>query len=311
MIYPKVSIIVPVYNVEQYLDKCVESLITQTYRNIEILLVDDGSLDNSPQKCETWAKIDNRIRVIHKSNGGLSDARNVGIDESCGEFIMFVDSDDFINIDMISDLYTLQCGTESDVACGGVYKYHNGQLFPIYNEIIQSELVLFTGIEQLKNMLNSQTECSACGKLYKRSSIGNLRFIKGRYNEDVIFLFSFYAGCSKVVYTNKRYYYYRDTAGSITHILSDKTMHALQNMLEMEQMVVDRILPVRDEMENYKCRTCLELAYAIQRDNARSRFIEQSLYTKAYVKSHILYMIRHSGYTWKDLVHALIVLFKL
>lgn len=308
MTSPKVSVIVPVYNVEQYLDRCVESLIAQTYKNIEIILVDDGSHDTSPQKCDAWADRDDRIYVIHKSNGGASDARNVGIDASHGEFIMFVDSDDFVSDDIISDLHILQCHTEADVACGGVYKYRNGQSYPIYNEIIHSESVLFTGLEQLKNMLNSLTDCSACGKLYKRSAIGKLRFIKGRSNEDVIFLFSLYATCSKVAYTNKRYYYYRDTAGSVTHILSN---HSLQNMLDMEQMVVERDIPVTKEMENYKCRICLELAYAIQRDNARARFINQSNYAKNQVKTHLLYMIRHSEYTWKDLAHALIVLFKL
>lgn len=308
---PKISIIVPVYNVELYLDECVESLVGQTYRNLEIILVDDGSPDSCPRMCDAWGKTDERVHVIHKQNGGLSDARNAGINAAHGEFIMFVDSDDFISTNTVADLYALQCRTDGDVVCGGVYKYRNGQTTKIYNEIIRSETIVFTGIEQLKNMLNSKTECSVWGKLYKRSSIGNSRFIKGRYNEDVIFLFPFYATCSKVVYTNKRYYYYRDTEGSITYALSDKTMHALQNALEMEQMVIEKGIPVTGEMENYKCRTCLELAYAIQRGNARSRFPQQSDYTKRYVFAHFWYMFRHPGYTWKDLVHALIVLVKL
>lgn len=94
-------------------------------------------------------------------------------------------------------------------------------------------------------MLNSRTECSACGKLYRRLLIGSHRFIKERYNEDIIFLFPLYATCSKVVYTNKRYYYYRDTIGSVTHILSDKTMHALLNQQEMEQMAIKQRIPVK------------------------------------------------------------------
>lgn len=308
---PIISIIVPVYNVERYLDECVKSLVGQTYRNLEILLVDDGSPDGCPRMCDAWGETDERIRVIHKPNGGLSDARNAGIDAACGEFIMFVDSDDFIDIATVADLYALHCRTNADVACGGVLKYRAGQTTKIYNEIIESETVVFTGIEQLKNMLNFKTECSAWGKLYKCSSIGDRRFLKGRYNEDVIFLFPIYAACSKVAYTNKRYYYYRDTDGSVTHLLSDKTMHALQNMLEMEQMAVEKRIPVIDEMENYKCRICLELAYAIQRDNARSRFPQQSDHTKRYVRNHLLYMLKHQGYTWKDLAHALIILVKL
>lgn len=311
MEYPKISIIVPVYNVERFLDQCIASIVSQTYQNLEIILVDDGSLDSCPRLCDNWANNDERIRVIHKLNGGLSDARNVGIDMVSGEYLMFVDSDDFIAADMVMDLYTLLNHTNADIACGGVYRYSDGKITDIYNEIICSDEVIFSGIEQLKNVLNSQTECAAWGKLYRRSIIGGHRFIKGRYNEDIIFLFPLYATCSMVVYTNKRYYYYRDTIGSVTHTLSDKTMHALLNQQEMEQMVIQQDIPVKDEMENYKCRICLELAYAIQRDNAQKRFPQQSDYTKRQVRSHLFYMIEHPGYTWRDLAHALIVLFRL
>ncbi len=311
MKYPKISIIVPVYNVEQYLNQCVESIVGQTYQNLEIILVDDGSPDSCPKMCEDWANNDKRIQVIHKPNGGLSDARNAGIDVASGEYLMFVDSDDFIAANMVMDLYALLNRTNADIACGGVYRYCDGKITDIYNEVIRSDEIVFSGIGQLKNMLNSQTECAAWGKLYRRPLIGNHRFIKGRYNEDVIFLFPLYANCSKVVYTNKRYYYYRDTLGSVTHALSDKTLHALLNQQEMEQIAIKRHIPVKDEMENYKCRTCLELAYAIQRDNARKRFPQQSDYTKRQVRSHLLYMVKHPGYTWRDLAHALIVLFRL
>ena len=311
MRYPKISIIVPIYNVENYLNQCINSLINQTYQNLEIILVDDGSTDSCPKICDEWREKNKIIQVIHKPNGGLSDARNVGINASTGEFIMFVDSDDFVNNNIVSDLYDLQRRTNADIACGGIYKYCNGQISNIYNEIIRSEIVIFTGIEQLKNMLNSKTECSAWGKLYKRSSIGNNRFIKGRYNEDIIFLFSLYQDCTKIVYTNKRYYYYRDTARSITHIFSEKTMDALKNMLEMEQITFKKKIPIKDEIENYKCRTCLELGYAIQRAKAHSRFPQESVYIKKEVWRYLFYMLKNSSYNWKDLVHALIVLIKL
>lgn len=308
---PKISIIVPIYNTEKYINKCIESLINQTYQNLEILLIDDGSKDMSPQICDKWGKKDSRIKVIHKINAGASDARNVGINIANGDYIMFVDSDDFIDVTTVSDLYLLLSNTNADIACGGFYKYVNRNSIPIYNHIIQSSSKAFSGIEQLKNMLNSFTDCSPGGKLYKRSSIGDLRFIKGRTNEDVIFLFSFYASCSKVIYTCKRYYYYRDVENSITHTLNNNTMWVLQNMLDMEQMAIDLDLPIKNEMKNYKCRTCLELGYAIQRENARSRFPKQSNYVKKQVKKFFLYMIKHPGYNWRDLVHSLFVLIKL
>lgn len=311
MKYPKITIIVPVYNTETYLDKCIDSLVNQTYQNLEIILVDDGSPDLCPQKCDEWSEKDKRIKIIHKSNGGLSDARNAGIEISTGEFIMFVDSDDFVDVNIVEDLYTLQKKTDSDIVCGGFYKYIKGSVYKIYNEFITSELVEFTSMEQLGNMLNSETDCSSCGKLYKRSLISNHRFIKNRYNEDIIFLFEVYANCTKIIYTNKRYYYYRDTEGSITHILSEKTMHVIKNMLEMEQMAIENKMPIMEEMKNYKCRTCLELGYAIQRVNAGTRFLEESNYVKKYIKQHLLYIIKSPKYNLKDLIHAIIMLIRL
>ena len=101
----KISVIVPVYNVEKYLDKCVESIVNQTYKNLEIILVDDGSTDSCPEICDEWAKKDNRIKVIHKPNGGLSSARNAGMDSMTGSYIQFVDSDDYIKSNMIEVMY--------------------------------------------------------------------------------------------------------------------------------------------------------------------------------------------------------------
>ena len=100
-----ISVIIPIYKVEQYLDECVESIIKQTYKNLEIILVDDGSPDGCPQMCDEWARKDERIRVVHKKNGGLSSARNAGLDVATGEYVSFVDSDDFIATDALRSLY--------------------------------------------------------------------------------------------------------------------------------------------------------------------------------------------------------------
>ena len=114
-----ISIIVPVYNVEQYLDRCVKSLLQQTYKNLEIILVDDGSPDRCGQMCDNYAKLDSRVLVIHKENGGLSDARNAGLSHAHGEYIAFVDSDDYIEADMISELYNACHNQDADiVVCG-------------------------------------------------------------------------------------------------------------------------------------------------------------------------------------------------
>lgn len=303
-----ISIIVPVYGVEPYLDACVKSLTGQTYRNVEILLVDDGSPDRCPQLCDEWAARDSRVRALHKPNGGLSDARNAGLDAARGAYVMFVDSDDFVDAHIVADLYALLRQTGADVACGGIFKYGGGKPIPVYNPIIRTEAITYTGVEQLRHLLDSQVDCSACGKLYTRAAIGSLRFIKGRYNEDVIFLFELYGACLRVACTQRRYYYYRDTAGSVTHTLSERTMHALRNAREMAQMAREKDLPVKAEMDNYLCRTCLELAYSIWRAGARRRFPREAAYCRSHVRHHLGYMLRHPGYGWRDLVHALIVL---
>lgn len=113
----KVSVIVPVYKVEKYLDRCVESIVNQTYKNLEIILVDDGSPDNCPQLCDSWAEKDSRIKVIHKENGGVSSARNAGIDAASGEYIGFVDSDDYLDSKMYEELVTQLESSASDISC--------------------------------------------------------------------------------------------------------------------------------------------------------------------------------------------------
>ena len=123
----KISIIVPIYKVQDYLDECIESIINQTYSNIEVILVDDGSPDRCPQMCDEWAKRDSRIRVIHKKNGGLSSARNAGLDVANGEYISFVDSDDFICSDALQNLYDrIKDDKSIGITSGLVYRYQDG-----------------------------------------------------------------------------------------------------------------------------------------------------------------------------------------
>lgn len=125
------SVIVPVYKVESYLDRCVESIVGQSYRNLEIILVDDGSPDGCPEKCDDWAKRDNRIKVIHKQNAGLGFARNSGLDIATGEYVAFVDSDDYIENDMYRTLIDAACRHNADmVSCGFNKQLASGEFLP-------------------------------------------------------------------------------------------------------------------------------------------------------------------------------------
>lgn len=159
---PLVSVIVPVYNVECMLDKCVESIISQSYKNLEILLVDDGSPDNCPAKCDLWAKDDERIRVIHKKNGGLSSARNAGLAEAQGKFVSFIDSDDYIDVDMIDRMVTEALQNDSQmVVCGTVNElYDNGKYSVLGCAVMQDMRTSNNG--QVKKIMLELTDTGYC-----------------------------------------------------------------------------------------------------------------------------------------------------
>ena len=126
---PLISVIVPIYNVEKYLDRCVGSIINQTYKNLEIILVDDGSPDNCPQMCDDYAKKDSRIKVVHKENGGLSDARNAGMKVATGEYVSFIDSDDYISLDFYETLLETIVDNDSDIVECSVVKFYEDNSF--------------------------------------------------------------------------------------------------------------------------------------------------------------------------------------
>jgi glycosyltransferase involved in cell wall biosynthesis len=211
-----ISIIVPVYNVEKYLSQCINSLINQTIKNLEIILVNDGSLDNSGKICDEFSKIDNRIIVIHKENNGLSSARNAGLEIAKGNYIGFVDSDDWLDETMYETLLKLIKDNGSDISCCKFFKAaDSGEKIPaIDNETIQS----FTNIEGLNNFYNdlyTQTVV-AWNKLYDKNLFDNIIYPTGKIHEDEGTTYKLFYKANKITYTNKPLYYYRTTPNSIT-----------------------------------------------------------------------------------------------
>ena len=177
-----ISIVVPIYNVEKYLNRCIDSIINQTYKNIEIILVDDGSIDNSKMICDEYSNLDNRIVVIHKENGGLSSARNTGIDIAKGKYITFIDSDDFIELDYIEYLYSLILKYDTYISvCKHNVFYNDDYKKPLINNIdykISKE-------ELLKDILYGKNySVSACGKLYLKDLFKDIRYPIGKLFED-------------------------------------------------------------------------------------------------------------------------------
>lgn len=220
-----ISVIVPVYKVEEYLEQCILSICNQSYKNLEILLVDDGSPDQCPAICDKWAKKDARIRVIHKKNGGLSDARNVGIEYASGKYIAFVDSDDWIDTNLYELLlYEMQKNNAQIAACKIIkaYEEHFEE-----QKIISSQKV-FSCEEALQTLLRGQDFCAvAWNKLYRRDIIGDIRFPVGKLHEDEFFTYRVISHASKLILVSEGIYYYRQRPGSIMDTWSIKHLDAL------------------------------------------------------------------------------------
>jgi len=216
---PLITVIVPVYKVEKYLDRCVNSIRNQTYSNLEILLVDDGSPDRCGQMCDQYAEQDSRIHVIHKENGGLSSARNAGLDIAKGTYVGFVDSDDWIEQDMYETLYNLlvegnaqiaACGLQCDYADGSV-SYFN----PDYprNSITES----FTTLAALREVATAEKITnSVCDKLFAINIFEGHRMKEGIVNEDAQMMHIWLEQVERVIYTPVPYYHYIMTESSIT-----------------------------------------------------------------------------------------------
>ena len=222
-----ISIIVAVYNIEQYLPRCIESLIAQTYRNIEIILVDDGAKDNSAAICDDYASKDKRIKVVHKKNGGLSDARNAGLEVAEGDYIGFVDGDDWIENDMYRGMY-LACEKENAQVAVCRYKQVSalGEEFPLSTgcagsiDVAAADSVLLTREEALEIYVCGDERYiiynSVWSKLFSREVIGDMRFPVGKNSEDIMFTTRAFVKMNRCVYVDKAYYnYVLDREGSI------------------------------------------------------------------------------------------------
>lgn len=219
--HPLITVVVPVYCVEAYLERCVKSLVSQTYRTLEILLIDDGSPDNSPAICDEWEKRDVRIRVFHKENGGLSDARNFGILHAKGEYITFVDSDDYVADEYIEYLYELIQKENADTACCNF-------------RIVTSSTEKFEQDDECIKVYSGKMSCMelynrnyvqmvvSCGKLYKTWIVKENMYPVGRLHEDEATTYKLLYNSNRVVISNYALYAYFQNENSITHTRSKK-----------------------------------------------------------------------------------------
>lgn len=225
---PEISVIVPAYNSAPYLDQCVQSILDQDYKDFELILVDDGSTDDTLIKCKQWSETDRRIIVLHKENGGLSDARNYGIDHANGEYLTFIDSDDYVSKDYLS--YLLQLFSLSNrcmiTTCNRQIIKYNGN--PGHKFDYQDDTgVIVDKKEGYKKALFSEVSHGAWARLFKRSVFLTLRFPVGVKHEDTYILGDFIEAGDEMVFGNKVGYFYISHEGSIVHTPDAKRLNDL------------------------------------------------------------------------------------
>ncbi len=223
-----ISVIVPVYNVENYLKRCLDSIINQTYQNIEIILIDDGSTDNSGNLCEDYKKIDNRIRVIHKTNGGLSDARNIGIESAKGKYITFVDSDDYIHDEFIHSMYCVLVDNDCQIVSCGMKKF----LKPIKRQKnYKTKFKVFNNIDAVEySLYEKKIDNSVCNKLFNIDLFKKVKFPKGKYFEDLATTYKLFLKSTNIAYLDMNLYYYFQNPTSIIHTNNEKKIEDLYSV---------------------------------------------------------------------------------
>lgn len=249
MLNQKVSIIVAIYNVERYVSKCIETIINQTYENLEIILVDDGSSDRSSDLCDSYARLDKRVRVIHKKNGGLSSARNAGLDIMTGEYVMLIDGDDYLSLDAVSSLMNILNSNLSKYKFIDILQYR-------YKEVGENDIV--TSMERDNNIefidnpklfyerlyeIGGEA-ASACSKLYNVAVFRNLRFREGILHEDEYMATRMLSLVRGIIYTSNIYYFYVMRDGSII-----KSNFSPKKM-DMFDVIEDRIRFLKEKHYN-------------------------------------------------------------
>ena len=243
---PEISIIVPVYNMERYMRQCVDSILAQTFENWECLLIDDGSTDKSALICDEYAEKDDRIRVVHKKNGGLSSARNVGVSVAHADLIGFVDSDDWIDVDMYKCLYQSMKENDSDIAVCGIY-------FDTSKKEISKPVLVEQDVLEGKNALwlileDKYIPSYAWNKLYKKSLLKDLPFPEILF-EDYAVVYKWFARAKKVSLCHAPAYHYRQRGGSIIHNRDAATEYL---RFELDKERFDFVCQYKSFSESYK-----------------------------------------------------------
>ena len=296
---PLISVIVPVYNIEKYIGRCVESICQQQYKNLEIILVDDGSEDSSGQICDKYAMTDSRIKVIHQKNKGLSAARNIGIDESKGDLIGFVDGDDCIHPEMYSRLYDDVCR-------------YNVRLAFCQPNMCQNQIVTPSSLNGLTKCKTSEEvieEClreikwfSACTKLYVKELFEDIRFPIWRTNEDFPTILRIFDRCDKIAINYNNLYNYCLRPGSIARsFFNEHKFDAIYNAEEVMTLMEENHPRLRHYAEKILLSSCLGLLVEVYKLEGNN-YIMQQKKLEGILSKHVVLGLKNRDLTIKQKV---------
>ena len=280
---PLVSVIIPVYNVEKYLRECVDSVTTQTYTNLEIILSDDGATDRSGAICDELAAADSRIRVIHEENGGASVARNRGLDIAEGEYVVFVDSDDAIHPEMIEHLLRISNDTDSDLVTTKK---------PIATESVdwsmtdlnKEQIVTFTTEDSVRRFLMRFDNCAVWGCLFKRSIIGDLRFTPEIINEDEMFLAEVFPHCRLFAVSDQLFCFYRNNAGSLSRTMSKRKFDMITNAFAIDEKMARLPYDLTVERRYHIVTVCVDYCMQVIKHHVMHEYRKEYVEARSHLR---------------------------
>ena len=305
------SVIVPVYNVEECLGRCVDSILAQTYSHLEVILVDDGAKDKSGAICDDYAARDSRVKVIHKENGGLSSARNAGLDAAQGEYIAFVDSDDWITTDAYAHMLSLARKYDVKLVCGGRYDVSGktGEktlgLCPAREEVISAEelagrIFLWDGCDS-----------SACDKLYHRSVLENFRYPEGRVCEDVPVTYRIVLAARRVAMSDKPFYHYYHRPGSITtaSAITEKTFHFSQHTEEICRDILENHPAIAPQARYLRVKSLSHILLLLEQagEDVRQQFSKEYRHARKELRKHTVFILKSPYFGKKEKITDLLL----
>lgn len=305
-----ISVIVPVYNVEEYLPRCVDSILAQTYRNLEVILVDDGTKDASDQICDEYAAKDPRIKVIHKENGGLSSARNAGINVARGEYFGFVDSDDWIEPEMYEQMLDLAKKHNVKLVCAGRYDFSSRRNEKTVGLCPEKEEVI-TGMELLGRTFTwDGCDSAAWDKLYHRDLFEEIRYPVGLVNEDVAIFYKIAEQVDRAAMCDKPLYNYYHRPGSITYSkLSEKSFHLIKHTAVIYPYIRENHPELTDQARYQRVRSLMSTVQSIDLagEEAQKSYGDCYRECRKELAGHLGFVLKYARFTKKQRRDAVVL----